>query len=301
MGIALGLGFGIMEIFILSKYNGHFQKMPILKTIFIKAILYSSVIFVISNLLSLVYGLSMGRTMDEFYENMVSRDQAILTFYTLVLFILLNFNLQINLLLGDGVLRNFLLGRYRKPTGENRIFMFLDLKSSTTIAEKLGHEKYYAFLNDFFHEITEPVRDTDAEIYQYIGDEVVFTWKTEQGLSNNNCLKIFYQIQEKVNQNLSYYRNKYEAVPQFKAGLHYGEVISAQIGDIKKEIVYNGDVMNTSARIQEQCNKFNRELLISGSLLQKLDIRNHYASEKLDTIKLRGKELPVDLYSVAES
>jgi adenylate cyclase len=208
--------------------------------------------------------------------------------------------MQINLLLGEGVLVKFLLGKYRKPTGEHRIFMFLDVKSSTSIAEKLGMEKYYSLLNDFFHEVSEPVRSTNAEIYQYVGDEIVFTWKTDQGLTDSNCLKIFYKIQEKVYENRKYYRDKYGDIPHFKAGLHFGEVISAQIGDIKREIIYNGDVLNTSARIQEQCNVFKCEFLISGKLLDKLNIENEYSAEKMDTVKLRGKESSIDLYSLEQ-
>jgi len=92
-------------------------------------------------------------------------------------------------------------------------------------------------LQNDFHEISEPVRSTNAEIYQYIGDEVVFTWKTDEGLANSNCLRIFFKIQEKVYNNRKYYRDKYGDIPYFKAGLHFGEVISAQIGDIKREIV----------------------------------------------------------------
>lgn len=160
--------------------------------------------------------------------------------------------------------------------------------------------KYYSLLNDFFHEISEPVLTTNAEIYQYVGDEVVFTWKTDDGLVNANCLKIFFKIREKVYSNRKYYRDKYGAIPDFKAGLHFGEVISAQIGDIKREIVYNGDVLNTSARIQEQCNVLGRELLVSGGLLSELDIENEYQAEKIDMVKLRGKADSIELYSLAQ-
>jgi len=194
----------------------------------------------------------------------------------------------------------FMLGKYRKPIGEHRIFMFLDIKSSTTLAERLGLENYYALLNDFFNDISEPVQTTNAEIYQYVGDEVVFTWRTKEGINNSNCLKIFYNIRQNIYGKRKYYRDKYGVLPDFKAGLHVGEVISAQIGDIKREIVYNGDVLNTSARIQEQCNVFKRELLISGSLLNQLDINNEFTAEKIDTIKLRGKEKSIELYSLAQ-
>jgi len=300
MGAALGFGFGIIELFILSGLKKKFLKLPLLQTIFIKAISYLVMIYFFSGLIGLMVGLSEGRELEEFYSSLLSRDQLILTVYTLTIYLLLSLYVQINLLLGKGILLKFLLGKYRKPIGEHRIFMFLDLKSSTTLAERLGLENYYALLNDFFHEISEPVRSTNAEIYQYIGDEVVFTWKTDDGLADSNCLKIFYKIRENVYSKRKYYRDKYGDIPDFKAGLHFGEVISAQIGDIKREIIYNGDVLNTSARIQEQCNVFKCELLISGMLLKRLNIDNEYSAEKLDTIKLRGKENEIELYSLSE-
>ena len=299
MGGILGFGFGIIELFIFSGLSKHFLKLPFLVTIVTKAFGYLIIINLFSGLVSLIVGLSEGKHMNEFYESMLSKDQMILTFYTLVIYILLAFYIQINLLLGEGVLLKFLLGKYRKPTAESRIFMFLDLKSSTTLAERLGLEKYYSLLNDFFHEISEPVHSTKAEIYQYVGDEVIFTWKTKNGIADSNCLKIFFKIREKVTANKKYYQDKYGEVPDFKAGLHFGEVISAQIGDIKREIIYNGDVLNTSSRIQEQCNVLERELLISGALLNQLDIKNEYRIEKIETIKLRGKENFIELFGLA--
>lgn len=300
MGMSLGFGFWVLELFILAGLRKKFLKLPLLLTIFIKAFVYLLIINVFSGLVGLIVGFFKGLQMEEFYVAMIDIDQLILNIYTLIVYVLLSFYIQINLLLGEGVLIKFLFGKYRKPIAENRIFMFLDIKSSTTMAERLGLEKYYSLLNDFFHEISEPVQSTNAEIYQYVGDEVVFTWKTKEGLANYNCLKIFFKIQNKVFNNKKYYQDKYGEIPNFKAGLHFGEVISAQIGDIKREIVYNGDVLNTSARIQEQCNKVNRELLISGTLLNQLNIQKEYRAEKMDIVKLRGKESSIELYSMVK-
>ncbi len=300
MGIPLGAGFGVIELFILNRFRKQLQRLPHILTIIIKSFAYLLIINVVLGGIALLYGFFQSIPIEEFYVAMLSEEQLIINIYTLFFYVVLSFYVQINLLLGEGVLLKFLLGKYRKPKGEQRIFMFLDLKSSTTIAERLGLEKYYAFLNDFFHEISEPVLATDAEIYQYVGDEVIFTWKTEKGVSNSNCLKIFFKIRDKVYSNRKYYRDKYGDIPHFKAGIHFGEVISAQIGDIKREIVYNGDVLNTSARIQEQCNKFGRELLVSGILLNKLNIENEYKAERIDTVKLRGKERSIELYSLVQ-
>ncbi len=56
--------------------------------------------------------------------------------------------------------------------------------------------------------------------------------------------------------------------------------------------------MNTSSRIQEQCNVFKRELLISSTLLNKLNLEGEYAAEKMDSIRLRGQKSTIDLYSL---
>lgn len=302
IGIPLGGVFGIIELFIFSGLRKKFLKLPLLLTIISKSILYVLFINIVFVFLGLILGYFQGSDrMEDFANLFFTRDQLVINIYTLLLYVILAFYMQINLLLGDGVLWAFLLGKYRKPTREDRIFMFLDIKSSTTIAEKLGLEKYYSLLNDFFHEISDPVRNTNAEIYQYVGDEVVLTWKTKDGVANSNCLKIFFEIRDNVYKNRDYYQNKYGDIPYFKAGIHFGKVISAQIGDIKREIIYNGDVLNTSARIQEQCNVFNSELLISGALLNQLDIKNEFLAEKLDTLRLRGKESSTELYSLKQS
>ncbi len=298
MGALIGMAFGVIEHFVARGFRKQVQGLPLLVTIVVKAVVYLFIITVVSGLLGLTIGYFQGKHIEEFYSSMLSKNQLILTVYSLILYLALSFYIQINLLLGDGVLLKFLFGKYRKPTNESRIFMFLDLKSSTTIAEKLGHNRYYSFLNDFFHEITEPALSTHAEIYQYVGDEVVFTWKTNEGLADDNGVKIFFKIQDRVRKHRTHYRDKYGFAPEFKAGLHFGDVISAQIGDIKREIVYNGDVLNTSARIQEQCNVVQRELLISGNLLHRLDLGGEYQAVKVDTVTLRGKNNPLELFSL---
>jgi adenylate cyclase len=54
--------------------------------------------------------------------------------------------------------------------------MFVDLLSSTTIAEALGNEKYHNLLHDFYADITNPIIYNKGEIYQYVGDEVIVSW-----------------------------------------------------------------------------------------------------------------------------
>jgi adenylate cyclase len=243
-------------------------------------------------------GLIEGRTINEFVEFLGTREQFILVFYSLVIYSAILFFLQVNRLLGKGVLWKFIIGKYHKPREEERIFMFLDMKSSTTIAEQLGHVRFYTLLNELFHEISQPVLETKAEIYQYVGDEVILTWEVHHGLENSNCLKSFFMFRENLERKSQDYLTNFGISPKFKAGLHSGKVISAQIGDLKREIVYNGDVLNTAARIQSQCNKYQRDCLVSGILMSQLKDLGAFQYEKVDTVTLRGKETELELFSV---
>ena len=168
--------------------------------------------------------------------------------------------------LGHNVLLNFFTGKYHKPVIEQRIFMFLDMKDSTTIAEKLGHVKYFKLLGEYYELMSSSIINHLGEVYQYIGDEVVITWSSGQGLLNNNCIKCFFDIKENLQLKHTHFMNEYGAIPDFKAGIHLGETTVGEIGALKKEIVFVGDVLNTTARIQGMCNKHNTDLIISYEL-----------------------------------
>jgi adenylate cyclase len=206
--------------------------------------------------------------------------------------------LQVSDSFGYGVLHNFILGRYNKPKEESRIFMFLDIRSSTTIAEKLGHIKYHNLLNDFIDDINDSIIFSKGEIYQYIGDEVTVSWTMKNGIENENCLRCFFSIVDEMQRKSSRYLEKYGLVPEFKAGLHCGNVTIGEVGVIKKEIVFTGDVLNTTARIQELCNTYNVRLLVSKKLIDLLQIENRYLIKAIGEITLRGKSAKDILYSM---
>lgn len=300
IGAIFGLGFWFMELFWSHKWKSLLLKLPVLFSIFVKAFIFLIIIIIFTGIIGFVMGYFEGRQIEEFFSTRFETGQIILYIYVLHLYLFLSFYVQLKHFFGQDTLFNFLLGKYRKPIKEHRIFMFLDIKSSTTLAEKLGLEGYYELLSDFFNDITDPVYLADAEVYQYVGDEVVFTWETDKGINNQNCLNLFFGIKKKVKSREPYYLKKYGEIPRFKAAIHLGEVINAQIGEVKRELIYNGDVLNTTARIQEQCNIFGQELIVSGHLLKEINLKDNYVSNKLDELRLRGKENLVHLFSIQE-
>jgi adenylate cyclase len=80
-------------------------------------------------------------------------------------------------------------------------------------------------LKDYYSDITEALRKTNAQIYQYVGDEIILSWSYENGLRNNNAINCFFQMKEIIRGKTLRYTRKYGVAPAFKAGLHGGPVI----------------------------------------------------------------------------
>jgi adenylate cyclase len=220
-------------------------------------------------------------------------------FYMVVVDTFLTILSYINLMLGKGKLSKLLQGKYYHPRDEERIFMFIDLQSSTQLAEKLGHIHYSMFIQDCFNDMGE-VAEYEADIYQYVGDGAILTWSIKKGVNNLNCLKAFFHFKKLLEERKDYYLKKYDCKPVFKAGMNAGIVTVTEVGKYKKEIAYHGDTINTAARIQGMCNEFNKELLLSGGLKKYLDA-NEFKFEGLGSIELRGKKDQVEIYAVALS
>jgi adenylate cyclase len=224
--------------------------------------------------------------------------QNYLSWLMLVIFTLIT--LLVNDKYGPGVFKSFLLGKYFQPKREERIFMFLDLRGATTIAEQLGERRYFNFIKDVFRDSTPEILKSKGEIYQYVGDEIVISWKKDIGTLNANCLQCFFDIQQRLLDNASYYRENYDGiVPEYKAGLHFGFVMVGEIGIVKRDIAYSGDVLNTAARIESKCNELGVNILFSKALLVGLgSLPNPFKPREIGEIDLRGKQHSLMLYTV---
>ena len=86
------------------------------------------------------------------------------------------------------------------------------------------------------------------------------------------------------------YLFRYGVVPSFKAGIHCGRVVAGEVGIIKRDITYSGDVLNTTSRILNKCAEFNEEVIASSDLLSELHFARNYITRPLGAIKLKGKE-----------
>ncbi|MBN7812201.1 adenylate/guanylate cyclase domain-containing protein [Algoriphagus sp. H41] len=208
------------------------------------------------------------------------------------------FYFEISDYIGPKALSHFLTGKYHQPVEEERVFMFLDMRSSTSIAERLGHRRYFAMLRKYYEDLSAPILRSAGEVYQYAGDEVIVSWPLKKGLKDQTCLRCFFGMKEALEGKRSFYQKRYGEAPAFKAGMHCGKVTAGEIGVIKKEILFTGDVLNTCARIQGLCNSYGTDLLVSADLLQLLELGGEFKVTSKGFNDLRGKDEAVELFSV---
>jgi adenylate cyclase len=224
----------------------------------------------------------------------------LLLIYYFFMTLVISFINQVNNKYGPGVLVPLLLGRYRTPKEQERIFMFMDLKSSTTTAERLGHLKYSSFIRDCFADINEVLYPFCAQVYQYVGDEIVVMWPASEGMRDHCCIRFYFAVKKQFQDRSAHYLANYGFLPVFKAGLHMGKVTAVEIGEVKKDIAYHGDTLNISARIQSVCNEYERDFLVSEYLIQKIGIDQSMKVEHLGMVLLKGKTEKVGILSVVE-
>jgi adenylate cyclase len=298
-GAMLGLAYGVLDI-VLDRPR--LRQLPYLWLILTQTTFHLLLLTGLVAALQLrgIFHQGEAFTLTHWLGRTFSVNTLVILLYTGAVSFGFNFLKQVSRKFGPGNLRRLLLGKYYHPRRENRIFLFLDLKSSTTHAERLGHNRYSSLIQDCFRDLAVALEHR-AEVYQYVGDEAVLSWEARTGLDDLNCLRAFYRFRGQLRARAHHYESRYGFVPEFKAGGNIGEVTGVEVGEIKREIAFHGDVLNTAARIQALCNQYGEELLISEYLHKALPSCADFTFSPMGTMQLRGRQLPVEVYAVRRS
>jgi adenylate cyclase len=208
--------------------------------------------------------------------------------------IVVNILFVVNQLLGPGVLFNFLIGRYRQPRREERLFLFLDICHSTTIAEQIGDLKFHAYLDDFFRMVGRAARDCGGEVHDYIGDEVIVTWSLDENAVG--ALDFFPVLAHRLAARQGTFHRTYGHEVAFRASLHLGPVVAGEVGEVKRKIAFLGDTVNTAARLEQLARTSGVNLLASRPVLDRLRLPPEMEAISLGLLHVRGKAQPMEVF-----
>ncbi|WP_020530405.1 adenylate/guanylate cyclase domain-containing protein [Flexithrix dorotheae] len=296
LGLIFGFSFTLLEKFYYKRFSH--------KTSFGKVVLISIFYYIITLclLLFILFLFFLKQSHQPFSLTNLEKfffDDSITTFlvFIFVTTCIFGFFKQMDRKFGPGNMFKMLKGDFYSPKEETRIFMFLDLNSSTSIAEELGHVRYSQLLQDCFHDVSI-VQKYKAEIYQYVGDEVVLTWPIKNGIDNNNVIQAYFAFIDVLAKRKDYYFSQYGFLPSFKAGVHFGKVTVTEVGEVKREIAFHGDVLNTASRIQGKCNEIGELFLVSSEFANLSHRPSTITFKSIGEIYLKGKNNKMKICAV---
>lgn len=212
-----------------------------------------------------------------------------------ILYFLTLLAIEVNEKYSPGVFFDIIRGKYLQPKEEKRIIVFIDLRNSTPIAEKLGNN-YFPFIRDFIFCITAGIMEHDGRIYQYVGDEIVAWWPSSK-INARKAIQSLIESRKILNTNTDVFMRNYDIVPEYKAGMHMGTVTVGQVGISKKELVMSGNIINTASRIRSACTDLNQKFLVSKDINDILEMKD-WQSESMGEVDLKGKNEIIELFAL---
>ncbi|MEQ1675273.1 MAG: adenylate/guanylate cyclase domain-containing protein [Chitinophagaceae bacterium] len=268
----------------------------------VKTLLLVTVAIVMNFFIYFTYSLlieqqPVGNAFNKFVENTFRRKWLLEKMPEWVLlFVLTQLALEINHKYSQGVFFNIIVGKYLQPREEKRIIMFIDLKNSTPIAEKLGHKEYFTFIRDVIYCLAAGIAEYDGRVYQYVGDEIVAWWPCTPA-NARKCLNSLIEGRKILNKNADVFRRGYDVTPEYKVGIHAGDVTVGQVGITKKDLVMSGDTINTAARIRSACTELNQKFIVSKDMLDLMGMEDSQ-TENLGMVDLKGKSQGIELFGL---
>src|SRR6185295_11921812 len=204
-------------------------------------------------------------------------------------------------LVGYRTFMALLLGKYRQPYAERRFFLFVDVVGSTAIAERLGALEAHRFLGAVFSAIAEPIELCGGEIYQYVGDEIVVTWVEADGVADARALRCFFAMRAALAADANRFVERFGVQPNLRAALHLGEVITGEVGQVRRAIVFHGDVMNTTGRLEQATREVGCLFIASADALGSVGSPPEIRTRDLGALALRGRVEHIHAFGVETS
>jgi adenylate cyclase len=296
VGIAYGLSLssvlGGIELFVLEgPLQVWLSSLSFTTKLMVQSAIYVAITVVIQwvQLGERVAGLPLEGSNNTFWSGLI---------YSAAISVVINLARGIANIIGPRALLNFIAGRYHSPVVESRFVLFVDIAGSTGLAERLGGIAIHRLLDRTFRLLTLAVVDYRGEVLNYVGDEVIVTWPERRGAIDCRPLQCFMAMRDELARESSQFEREFGAMPRIRGSLHFGPVIVGEIGDVKRAIVFNGDVMNIAARLEELSRSVDGGFLASRAAMERFSSVPPFAVRDLGRLPIRGRSDGIDVVGI---
>lgn len=190
---------------------------------------------------------------------------------------------------------SLLKGKYSKCS-----ILFSDIRNFTTLTEKFGAIEIVKLLNNYFEAMISLVYKYDGILDKFIGDAIMSVFGIPYANISDSKNAVYCALE--MLESLRGLNERNELSPNINIGLGIstGNVVSGNIGSEKRfEYTVIGDSVNLAARLESATKIYDIDLLICEETYN--EIKDEFYCRQIDTIFVKGKQLPVNIFTVIKS
>jgi|JI9StandDraft_1071089.scaffolds.fasta_scaffold00584_1 adenylate cyclase len=189
-------------------------------------------------------------------------------------------------------------GKIQKVT-----ILFSDIRSFTTISEKLSPDDVVQFLNEYLSLMTDKIFLNNGTIDKFIGDAIMTIFGAPiQGEDDSlRAIITAFQMQEALEE--LNHKKKLTSIPmEMGIGIHTGDVLAGNIGSSKRlDYTIIGDNVNLCSRLESLTKIYPCKIIISEYTfleIEKICLENNFVTREVDTVLVKGKTKQIKVYEV---
>jgi adenylate cyclase len=184
-----------------------------------------------------------------------------------------------------------------KSTRKHITVLFCDIKDFTTLSEKCNPEQLLDNLNEVFNEIVNIIFENNGTVDKFIGDSIMAYWGDPIRSEDDAfmAVKTALEIKKKINELKVKNAQEGKIIFDIKIGVNTGEALLGLSGS-EKIMSYTamGDAVNVASRLESNCSKLERDILISKSTYD--DTKSRIVALEAGQIKVKGRDEHIETY-----
>src|SRR5580658_3005378 len=193
--------------------------------------------------------------------------------------------------------------RYIRPGGEMKelTVMFSDIRGFTTISEGLTPDELVQLLNEYLGEMTDIVFETNGTLDKYIGDAIMAFWGSPYPQEDHAARSCSCALRMACG--LATLNSKWQAAGRppisIGIGLNTGLVNVGNMGSARRlSWTVMGDNVNLASRLEGITKQYHVQIVISEATYRQ--VSSQFVCRELDKIRVKGKNLPVNIYELMD-
>ena len=188
-----------------------------------------------------------------------------------------------------------------KLGGEKRdmTVFFSDIRSFTSISEKLAPEELVELLNEYLGEMTDLIFKHDGMLDKYIGDAVMAVWGApleQPDHATRACIATVEMVRRLAELNQRWEERGWPRL-EIGCGLNSGPMVFGNMGSEQHlALTVMGDNVNLGSRLEGTNKTYGTHIIASENTVQAA--KDAIVVRELDLIRVKGREEPVRMYEV---